>query len=198
MGTAVTYDYLHHYHFNLCDRNILPLHFPTTLAMIELDGHERLIDAFSTHWIKYLRPGIMHILFLGISMLLLYFAGLSAHHSVWVSHVTFFIALVFLFSAHHRFFHKILSEGMDDVIITNKRLIFLDACLWYCDDMHEVALERIRAVEARKHGVLQNLLRYGSLWFDTGGSEIRSGRIIPLVPHPHRKAKLITDLLEMK
>lgn len=166
--------------------------------MITTYHDEELIDCFSTHAVKYVRPTFFYLLMGGVSVLLFYFAGLSMHHNMWLSYFTFLVALIVLYASHHRFFHKILSEGMDDVVITNKRLIFLDAHLWFRDDMHEVTLDRVRAVEARKHGLLQNLLRYGTLWFDTGGSEIKSGRIIPLVPHPHSKAKMITDLLEMK
>ena len=87
---------------------------------------------------------------------------------------------------------------MVDVIITNKRLILLQGTLWVSDDMHEVHLSRIRAVEAHKHGLLQNILGYGSLWFDTGGSDIESGRMIRLVPHPHRKAREIMKLFKFR
>jgi uncharacterized membrane protein YdbT with pleckstrin-like domain len=159
---------------------------------------EKLIDAFSTHWIKYVMPVVLFLLLGGSAVLFFFFSGMSSHHSMWLSHGTYLVALLLFSIAHHWFFHKILSEGMDDVIITNKRLIFLDAHLLFRDDMHEVSLDRIRALEARKRGFVQNILRYGSIWFDTGGSEIKSGRIIPLVPHPHSKVKLITDLLEMK
>lgn len=116
---------------------------------------------------------------------------------MWISHGTFLLALVLLTLVHHWFFHRVLSDGMDDVIITNKRIIFLDSSLWLRDDMHEIALGQIRAVEARKRNILQNTLRYGSLWFDTGGSSMGGGKVIPLVPHPHRKAKEILELLKM-
>lgn len=158
---------------------------------------ERLIDAFSTHWIKYAMPVFVLVVLLITSVFLFYFSGLSAHHIMWLSHTTLLFALIFLVLVHHWFFHRILSDGMDDVIITDKRIIFLDSSLWLCDDMQEITLGQIRAVEARKHGILQNIFHYGSLWFDTGGSAVGGGKVIPLVPHPHRKAKEILALLEM-
>jgi len=158
---------------------------------------ERLVDAFSTHWIKYAMPVFVLIVLLMTSALLFYFAGLSAHHLMWLSHATLFFALILLVTVHHWFFHRVLSDGMDDVIITDKRIIFLDSSLWLRDDTQEIALGQIRAVEARKRGILQNVFHYGSLWFDTGGSAIGGGKVIPLVPHPHRKAKEILALLEM-
>jgi len=158
---------------------------------------ERLIDAFSTHWIKYAMPVFVLFILLITSALLFYFAGLSAYHFMWLSHPMFLIALFLLVTVFHWIFHRVLSDGMDDVIITDKRIIFLDSSLWLRDDMHEIALERIRAVEARKRGILQNIFHYGSLWFDTGGSSMSGGKVIPLVPHPHRKAKEILELLKM-
>lgn len=165
--------------------------------MMSPHDRERLIDAFSTHWIKYAMPVFVLVVLLMTSTLLFYFSGLSAHHIMWLSHTTFLFAIVLLLMAHHWFFHRVLSDGMDDVIITDKRVIFLDSSLWFRDDMQEIALERIRAVEARKHGILQNIFHYGSLWFDTGGSAVGGGKVIPLVPHPHGKAREILALLKM-
>ena len=91
-----------------------------------------------------------------------------------------------------------MSESMDDIIITNRRLIYFDNTLLLYDTMHEVQLTHIRGVEATKRGIFQNLLNYGTLWFDTGGSSVSGARTIPLVPHPQRKAKTIMHLLEMK
>ena len=165
--------------------------------MMAPQNHERLVDAFSTHWIKYAMPAFVLFVLLMTAVLLFYFAGLSTHHLMWLSHATLFFALILLVTVHHWFFHRILSDGMDDVIITDKRIIFLDSSLWLRDDMHEIALGQIRAVEARKRGIVQNIFHYGSLWFDTGGSSMGGGKVIPLVPHPHRKAKEILELLEM-
>lgn len=166
--------------------------------MNTIDKEERLIDAFSTHWIKYVAPAFFYTVFLSVSLLLFLFAGYAAYENELLSNASFLIALFSMVVAHHWFFFRILSEAMVDVIITNRRLIFLQDSLLFQDDMHEVSLERIRAIEALKHGILQNVFRYGSLWFDTGGSSIKSGRIIRLVPHPHSKAKEIMQLMELK
>lgn len=160
---------------------------------------ERLIDAFSTHWIKYVVPVLLFVLLMGTSLLFFYFAGLSVRNSEFVSHVCFFIGLVLMLITHHWFFHQVMSEGMVDILITNKRIISMRDCLLFCEDMHEVNLDRIRAVEAQEHGFLQNVLRYGNLWFDTGGSEMNTATAtIERVPHPHRRAKIIMNLMQMK
>lgn len=165
--------------------------------MIRTPEGERLIDAFSTHWVKYVGPAFLYAFLLSVSLLLFYLAGVMAHHSERWSHLSFFAALFLMLLVHHWFFHKIMSEAMVDIILTNKRFIFMRDSLLLHEDMHELSLDRIRAVEAREHGIIQNILRYGSIWFDTGGSDIGT-RIITLIPHPHRKAKAIMQLLQMK
>lgn len=159
---------------------------------------EQLIEYFSTHWIKYVAPTLIVIGISGGAGLLLWLAESASRASPAIAFTAFLISLCIGSIALHWYFHRLLSEAMIDVIITSKRLLFLQSNLWLNDDMHEVALERIRAVEAHKHGIVQNLLRYGELWFDTGGSDIESGRLIQLVPHPHTKAKRIMQLLNMR
>lgn len=156
------------------------------------------MNAFSTHWIKYVGPGVLFALLIGTSVLLFSLAGMSAHHEETLSHLSFFAALVLMLITHHWFFHRILSEAMVDILITSKRVISMRDSLFFREDMHEFKLEHIRAVEAQEHGVIQNIFHYGTLWFDTGGSGMDSVACIIQVPHPHRKAKTIMQVLQMK
>ena len=159
------------------------------------DG-EKLLTAFSTHWIKYVFPTFLFVIFTSVSITLFIVSLATRSSSSVLAASLFFCGLTVLLFTYHWFFHKILSEAMDDVLITNKRIIFLDESLLFCDDMREIKITRLRAVEAQKHGLLQNIFLYGNLWFDTGGSDTTdAGAIIPLVPHPHQKAKLVTEML---
>ena len=160
-----------------------------------IEKGEQFVTAFETHWIKYALPILLLIILGTTSGLALALAPTLTGDSIQLAHIVFFGGLLLLVFVHHWFFHRILSEGMVDIIITNKRLMYLDDRLWFHDDLHELALSRIRALEAHKHGILQNLFQYGELWFDTGGSSLESGRIIPLIPHPHQKVKMLYDLL---
>lgn len=143
-------------------------------------------------------PILVYAFLTTVSLFLFFIAGYTAHHQMWISHASLFAALLLLLYVHHWFFHRILSEAMMDMILTTKRFIFIETNLFFRDDIHEVALERLRAVEAHKRGLLQNLLHYGSIWFDTGGSPISSSKLIPLVPHPHHRVHEITSMLQMK
>jgi hypothetical protein len=88
----------------------------------------------------------------------------------------------------------VLSESMEDVIITNRRFIYLESNLWSMDEMQEISLGEIKGVEAQRRGLLQNIFRYGRMSFDTGGTDMNA-RTFNLIPHPDRKARLITNLL---
>lgn len=168
------------------------------ILMVELQKDERLIDMFSTHWIKYAAPVFVYLLLMSASILLFYFSVLSAHHNMWLSHITFLIALIIMLGIHHWFFHRIMSDSLIDIIITTRRFIFFEDRLWFRGDLYEVALEHLRIVEAQKHGILQNVLHYGSLWLSPGAGSSSIGKVIPRVPHPQRKAKEMTELLRMK
>jgi uncharacterized membrane protein YdbT with pleckstrin-like domain len=160
---------------------------------------EQLVRAFGTHWIKYVGPFCIYLLLTSVSLLLFFLvATFPAERPLWLAHIVFLMALTLLLFAHHRFFHKLLSEYMEDVIITTKRIIYLEACIFFCDDTHEIPFERIHGVEAQKHGIIQNLLGYGSIWIDTGGStSLDVARVIPRVPHPEKVVKDILRVLEV-
>ncbi|MBM3231602.1 hypothetical protein FJZ28_04750 [Candidatus Peregrinibacteria bacterium] len=154
---------------------------------------EYAVTAFSTHWIKYVPPTVIFFLLLPVALTLFITAGLNAQSYGNGADMLFLGALLLLLLVHHWYFHRILSEAMVDVIITNKRVIFCQDSLLRFDDMHEFNLQNLIAVQAQKHGILQNVLRYGSLWLDTGGSVSTDlGGVIPQVPHPHYVAQQIT------
>ncbi|MFA7682139.1 MAG: PH domain-containing protein [Candidatus Peribacteraceae bacterium] len=161
-------------------------------------GIERLIDAFSTHWIKYLLPSVIYVFLMFLSGFVFLLAAYSASVAPWLADGSFFVGLVLLLISHHWYFHKIFSEHMMAIFITSRRFVFLKNSMFFHDDMHEISLERILAVRAKKHGLIQNILDYGSFWFDTGGTTMENSPIIPQVPHPHQKVKSIMKLLQMR
>ena len=159
---------------------------------------EYLVYAISEHWIKYAVPVVLYAVLTPLSIGMLALAGATAHRNDVVSFSSHFIGLAMLLLTHHWFFHRILSESIIDIIVTTKRIIYLEDSLFLSYTKHDIALERIRAVEARENGIVQNILSYGDLWFDTGGSDITGGTVIHYVPHPHTQEKQIMKLLEMK
>lgn len=149
---------------------------------------ERLIHVINEHWIKYVFPVFVYTTLIGISLLLFVLAGISAHHYMWVSHLTFIAALSLVLLTHHWFFLRLLGDAIDCIVITNQRSIYFETRLLLHDSMRENSFDKMRTVEAYKEGLLQNIFHYGTLKFQ-GGIDI------PLVPHPHRMAKEIEQAM---
>lgn len=152
---------------------------------------ERLVRVVQEHWMKYMLPLTVYVLLMAISILLFFFAGLSVHHYMWLSHVTFFVALMLMLVSHHWFFAVLLSENLGAIIITDHRVIHVEIKLFVEERMHEFSFEKMKFVQAKKEGILQNLLRYGTIVFEKGGP-------IPLVPHPNGVARDIERLMGMQ
>lgn len=155
------------------------------------DNGEKLISIVSQHWIKYLFPVFLYIILFTVSMLLFILAGIASHHSMWLSHMTFLAALLLFLFTHHWFFIMLLCESSAHIVITDHRVVFLHDRLFIDEQMTEYAFEKMKTVEASKRGILQTILRYGSLKFE-GGTGIR------LVPHPNRVVKDIEQAMGMK
>jgi hypothetical protein len=159
---------------------------------------ERLIYTDSTHWIKYVLRTLKYLLFSIMGVILLAISTMLVRISLPVFATPSLIGVFMLLFFHHKYFHYLLSEAMNDIIVTDERVIYFNDCLFLCDDEHEIPLEKVAAVEVQQHGFLQNVLNYGVLWFDTGGGTIDLKRSIPNVPHPDHIADIITPLLKEK
>jgi hypothetical protein len=154
---------------------------------VTLRHDEKLLDHFSTHWVKYVPPVF---LWLALQAGGIWALWLAYGNSAFGSLVAGILIMGFLTFVHHWSFHRILGYSLDSVIITNRRLIVLRADLWFNDDTLEFPLLPMRTVEASKRGFLQLLLNYGNLSFDIPDSTVR------LIPNPHHKASVITNYLK--
>lgn len=150
---------------------------------------ERLVLVTDEHWIKYLPPVAVAVMLFGISLLLLVLAGMSAHHYMWLSHLTFIAGMTLLLITYHWFFMVLLSEELDRIIVTNRRLLRIQYRLIFREDILEVSFEKMKTVDAVKSGIIQNVLHYGSLVFETKLARV------PLVPHPNRVAHVIQEAM---
>lgn len=160
------------------------------------DGKEHIVRAFSTHWVKYIQPISIFVIVM-LSSVTVLSAAYFMKDNLWPFAIGFFLAgSVFITLAHHWFFHTLLSEAMEDVIITTKRIIWIKESLYQMDDIRQIPLENIHGVEAIKHGFSQTVLRYGNVWFDTGGTTTSDENAkLTRVPHPNQVARDINILL---
>ncbi len=155
----------------------------------EQKAGEHLIALTDEHWVKYIAPAVIACALFAISFALFIAAGASAYHSTWISRVSFVSASLLFFVTLHWFFMMLLSESLDRIIITNRRLIRVQYRLIFDEDILEISFQKTKTVDARKHGVLQNLLHYGTLHFETKLATINN------VPHPNRIAKVIQEAM---
>ena len=138
---------------------------------------EHVLRISGEHWVRYVLPVFVYILLMAISILLFLLAGATMFHSVWISHISFVTALLLMLGAHHAFFGFLLSEATEHIVVTDKRIIHMNTRLFLEDEMFEVSYDKMKTVEGRKDGFLQNVLRYGSLRFESGAR-------VNYVPHP--------------
>lgn len=159
---------------------------------------ETLLSAVSTHWIKYINKALFCHLLLLIGILLLVIGAIIHQQLPFIGMSVVSLGAALILLSHHVLFHKLLSENMIDIIMTNERIIYFNDCLFTMNDEHEIPLDRIAGVEVQQRGLIPNLLGYGILWFDTGGGSVDLKRSIPHVPHPDQLARIINDHVESR
>lgn len=149
---------------------------------------ETLIRRSGEHWVKYVVPVTVYLLLSAVAAGLLLLAGVSAYHQAGVSYVTFLAGVILALGTHHWFFVFLLGESMTQIFVTNHRLIRMHESLFRQEELMEVSFEKMKTVEAHKQGLMQTLLRYGTLKFESGAR-------IRLVPHPNSFAKDIEQAM---
>jgi hypothetical protein len=151
-------------------------------------SQEQLLRVLHEHWVKYIVPFFVAILLFGLSGLLFILAALSNHHSNVLAALAYMGSLSLLIFALHWFFIFLLSEASAHIIITNHRVVHLRARLFVRDDILNISYEKMKHIRAEKRGLLQNILRYGSLNFEGGAT-------VHLVPHPNKAARDIEQAM---
>ena len=153
------------------------------------DHSERILLVTNEHWVKFVAPTVVAVFLLAISILLFLLAGMSSHHYMWLSHATYLSALLLFLLTMHWYFMILLSESLDRIIVTNKRLMRTQYRLIFHEDTLEINFDIMRSVEANKEGLIQNLLHYGTLSFENDKAFVR------LVPRPNHVARAIRDAM---
>ncbi len=160
------------------------------MADVQTTSAETLIAVFHEHWIKYVRLVFVYVLLLLTSFLIFYFAALSAYHYDWLAEPLLLLAIALVLFDHHWFFMATLSQAENHLIITSERLIWVRNRLFFDEEMHEYAFDKMKTVGAEKNSLLQYILQFGTLRFE-------SGLPIPFVAHPNSVVKKIEQAMGM-
>jgi len=161
--------------------------------MEKRDDNERLIYCATTHWVKYVPNACKNTFLMLIGIVLLSVSHIAI--VLPVAEITCISGGLLILYAHHHLFHKILSESMYDIFVTSERIIYFNDSLFFANNEHEIPLHRIAGIEANQEGIVQNMLNYGTVWIDTGGSTIDFKRSIPHVPSPEEFSENVAQLV---
>lgn len=144
-------------------------------------------------------PTVIFIIMIIASTTFFAISKMSADEYPVIATSILFIGLIFTYLILHWYFHKLLSEAMEDIVVTTKRVIWIKESLFQVDEVRQIPLDKIQGVEAQKHGITQTVLHYGSLWFDTGGTTTADqNAIMDQVPHPNDVAREINTLIRQQ
>ena len=155
-------------------------------------SQERLLRVTDEHWITYVFPLLCTLAVSVAGILLLLLAGYASTILHWVWPWTFLAGTALFLASLHAFFFFCIGKSLSLIVITDRRIVCFDDILIVREDLTDVSFDRMKSVEARKHGVLQYALNYGSLLFEGGGK----GRI-DYVPHPSSMARDIVQAMGM-
>lgn len=148
---------------------------------------EQLISISLEHWIKYVFPCILYLLLTGAAIFLLSVAIFTVSSILGFS-AFFLLGLFVLVCTHHWFFWFLLAESKACIIVTNKRVVHIRHRLLWHEQIIDVAFDKMKTVEAHKTTLLQSLLNYGTLRFESAAA-------IKYVPHPANLARQIEQAM---
>lgn len=149
---------------------------------------ERLVRTVDEHWMVYVLPLAICALLLLAAVVLLLGAGVMVEHSEWLWRLSFVLGFTFFLVALHGIFLVILGQSVSQIVITNHRVVRFHNIIMLRDEMLEVSYEKMKTVEAKKHGIIRNLFNYGVLKFENNST-------IDFVPHPNSAARDIEQQL---
>lgn len=159
---------------------------------MQTHDQERLLHIIDEHWMVYVIPSAVCF---GIGLfgtLLCVFSGYTVTHSDALWMPSFLVGFACILIAFHGLFFLLMSEYLSKIVVTSRRVVAFDDLLLFKEDMIEIPFQSMKTVEARKHGVLQYFLNYGSLVFE-GGSK----GSIDYVPHPNTAARDVMQAMGM-
>lgn len=153
---------------------------------------ERLLHVIDEHWMVYIVPSAVCFTIGVLGILLYVVSGYTVTHSdaLWIP--SFIGGFVCLLISVHGFFFLLICEYLSKIVVTNRRIVAFEDVLLFKEDMLEIPFQAMKSVEAKKHGILQYFLNYGSIVFERGSK----GKI-DYVPHPNSAARDIMQAIGM-
>lgn len=157
------------------------------------DRDETFQFYYHQHWIRLCWPFfwlvIWNLLIIGMVAVMAtetLFAEPRTRHTMLIILTTFFVLAHFEFLA--RFYHYLLYV----IVVTDKRIHRIKKTLLTMDDHESTDLWVLQDIHKRQHGIIQNLLGYGSLILQAQDTEVR----IHFTPDINRRYAALAHLRE--
>jgi len=138
------------------------------------DRDEEYQFYFHQHWIRLLWPFtrliLWNILIVGSGILMLTTTNFTeplTRHTVLTLLTTFFLL------AHFEFLMRLYRYLLYVIVVTDKRVHRIKKTLLTLDDHESTDLWVLQDIDKRQHGLVQNLMGYGSLILQAQDTEIR-------------------------
>ncbi|MDD5751627.1 MAG: hypothetical protein PHS73_03865, partial [Candidatus Peribacteraceae bacterium] len=129
---------------------------------------------YHQHWIRlfwpFLRLILWNVLIVGTAVIMLasgMFGEPLTRHTILTILTAFFLLAHFEFLA--RFYHYLLYV----IVVTDKRIHRIKKTLLTLDDHESTDLWVLQDINKKQHGIVQNLLGYGSLVLQAQDTEVR-------------------------
>lgn len=135
---------------------------------------ERLQFYFHQHWIRLLWPAfrllLWNVLIIGVGSMML---GSGAFAEPVTRRTILILISVFFFLSHLEFLDRFYHYLLYVVVVTDKKLHRIKKTLITMDDHESTDLWVIQDIHKRQHGIIQNILGYGSLILEAQDTEVR-------------------------
>ncbi|MEZ4087477.1 MAG: hypothetical protein R3B71_04040 [Candidatus Gracilibacteria bacterium] len=156
--------------------------------------NEDIIIHVNRHWVQLIKPLLSLFLVWSLALSLIHLALLSDEQMT--SNIHFLGAVIILIIGHHWFFYRLLHWQLSSSIITNQRVIHFRNMPFVRNDILYVRIDEIHEVEEKMHGLLPNLLDYGSVIINLAA--VTETISLNYIPYPATFTNLIEIIRENK
>ena len=115
----------------------------------------------------------------------------DGNYGILASKEFLMVLMAYLIIIIHAFFLTMINYFLDFIMVTNKRVIEVHKTVFLREEMNEIPFDFIRAIHQEKHGILANILNYGTLNIE---SNVYQRITMHFIPHSDRKATKISEI----
>jgi len=160
-------------------------------SKITLQDDEYIVVVIRKHWFVVLKESFGIIVFAIIPLLLL---SIIASGSGPVSPVLTFVLTLWMLILWMALFTIWTDYYLDMWIVTDRRIINMDQISLFHREVSTVRIERIQDVSTTESGIIQTLLKFGSIRVQSAGAE---DIIIHGIPHPQKIRNIIMEYVDI-